>query len=306
MNNLNDAWCHNWDKEKALYEENLQPLENAFKDALMKIPQEKRLQMGGMLIDDLWNDVYQKHFPYQKVTIGDDGKLPEINRSLLRHKRSRSGYYNSATGKPRVDEGMERLALLIHHNCVLKPVHKNESAFSQTLRTVIMQNSSLIRQVISGSPEDWGYLEHKYVEPVSYCTPEPVSTVESPTKVPFFSKERWKKATVKLSKSNKMVDASAALSKIMLGRILGERVQKDASLTKPTKKTFVQKVKSFKFSKKIDFNNLNPKKWFKSQLAKFSKPINKVQPVPTSWKKSYNQEMEKTAIEFLKSARGQV
>ena len=276
MNNLNDAWCHNWDKEKSLYEENLRPLENAFKDALLKIPQEKRLQMGGMLIDDLWNDVYQKHFPCQSMKIGKKGELPATNRSLLRHQRVRSSNCNSVTTKPQIDDGMERLALLIYHNCVLKP-KPNESAFNQALRTVMMQNSGLIHGVI-GSCNDWEYLENKQVEPVTYNAFEPanVSAPIKPIKVPFFSKARWSKSV-----------PSTKFAKL---------------------KTIWQKITNFKFSTKaIVLKNFNLKMLFQSRHVQFSKPVDRVVINALScYQTPYNQKGEKIAIEFLKSARGQV
>lgn len=309
MNNLNESWCHDWDKEKSLYEENFLPLQSAFKNALMKIPQEKRLQMGGMLIDDLWNNVYQKHFPYQSVKIGERGELPAPNRSLLRHQRVRSSNYNGVTTKPQIDAGMERLALLIHHNCVLKP-KPNESAFNQALRTVMMQNSGLIHGVIKGSYNDWEYLENKQVEPVTYNAFEPanVSAPIKPIKVPFFSKARWAKKTPAPAAPKYQDDSILItnLNEFMKGRIVKGRIMPATELTKPkVKLTIWQKIKNFKFSpKQIVWKNLNPKIWFKSQLAKFSKPVDRVATPP--FQTSYNQKREKIAIEFLKSARGQV
>lgn len=275
MNNLNEAWCHDWDKEKSLYEENLLPLQSAFKNALMKIPQEKRLQMGGMLIDDLWNNVYQTHFPYQSMKNGERGELPTPNRSLLRHQRVRSSNHNGVTTKPQIDDGMERLALLIHHNCVLKP-KPNESPFNQALRTVMMQNSGLIHGVI-GSCNDWEYLENKQVEPVTYNAFEPanVSAPIKPIKVPFFSRARWAKSV-----------PSTKFAKL---------------------KTIWQKITNFKFSTKaIVLKNFNLKMLFQSRFVQFSKPVDRVAiNVLSCYQTSYNQK-EKIAIEFLKSARGQV
>lgn len=288
---------YDWDKEmalykerlhneKSLYEENLIPLKRAFNEVLMKIPCDKRVKLGGVFIDEIWSEVYLKHLSTQPLKFENDGSAPDFCTSQLRPRRERacSPYYTNTFDNTNVDAKLERLALLVHHDCVLKP-EPNESAFKQVLRTIMMQGSP-ITQMVGTSGDDWDYLKNKSVEPVKYN----VVKKSFKGKYKFIQKNAVKTPLFSLGKSKSTPQEYPAESvwKTNLINIMNQK-------SKSKKLTLMEKIKT-KTKAGID--------WCKSLFVRSD--------TFTSRKKYWNPSIAKIAkredlaIEYLKSARGQV
>lgn len=293
---------YDWDKEmalykeslhneKALYEENLIPLKRAFNEVLMKMPHDSRVKLGGVFIDEIWGEVYLKHLATQSLKFKNDGSAPDFCTSQLRPRRQKacSPYHTNTFDNTNVDANMERLALLVHHDCVLKPI-SNESAFNQVLRTIMMQGSP-ITQMVGTSGDDWDYLRNKSVEPVKYNVVKKSLfkgtykfIQKNAMKTPLFSK-----VTLGKSKSKPQeYPAESAGARNLIDMVSQTR-------SKPKKSTLMQKIK---IKTKIGID------WCKSLFVRSD--------TFTSRKKYWNPSIikiakrEELAIEYLKSARGQV
>lgn len=311
MNN-NDSWCWNWDKEKNLYETNLMPLQIAFDKAISSIPPEQRLHLGGILIDDLWDTVYRKnaqtHAPILK-----GGLPPEISTGLLRHQKRRSSSNGSRPRPPAApDAGLERLALLVHHNCVLKRQWHTSNAFEQALRTIMMRDSALIRGVI-GSADHWGYLENKTVEPVDYIG-RPIH---------WWTKEYWSIAhtntKTKIDKNITTLKFKVKTIKIKLKQLsyksLIPKFLKKKSFTSSSEAR-IKKTIVLTDAQKLDFRVAGQASTFllQNEVANIlmSRDFKTVDSAPVKLKitkpnvSPQFQMREKLAIEFLTSAKGQV
>jgi hypothetical protein len=161
------SWEWNREKENELVSNDLLPLKKAFEDALVNLPEQHRVRVGGEIIDGLWDTVYRSHWACKEAVM-KNGMTPNVSRRLLSHQRVR----NSGCGGQRrksedyraqYNEGLERLAMLQFHHCALKQNHPQESAFSQAVRTILMSGS-----VPLGNKEDWDYLADRKIEPVQY------------------------------------------------------------------------------------------------------------------------------------------
>lgn len=162
------SWEWNREKENELVSNDLLPLKKAFEDALVNLPEQHRVRVGGEIIDSLWDTVYRKHWQFQDVVLKNGVTEPNVSRRLLSHQRVQNSGCGGNTRKSKhyhakYIEGLERLAMLQFHNCALKQNHPQESAFSQAVRTILMSGS-----VPLGNKEDWEYLADRKVEPVQY------------------------------------------------------------------------------------------------------------------------------------------
>jgi hypothetical protein len=311
MNN-NDSWSWNWDKEKNLYETNLMPLQIAFDKAISSIPPEQRLHLGGILIDDLWDTVYRKN-TQTSAPILKGGLPPETSTGLLRHQKRHSSSGGSRPQPPaKPNAGLERLALLVHHNCVLKRKWHTGSAFEQALSTIMMRDSALIRGVV-GSADNWDYLANKTVEPVDYVgrpiywwTEEYRSIVKASVKSKVKKKIASLKSKVKATKVKlKQLSWKSLVPKFLkkkpLVSPLGTRIKKTVALTEAQKLDFRVAGKEHTFLLKKELANLMNRDW--------EYPENEPVRLNVTMLKNINQKdqmREKLAIEFLTSARGQV
>lgn len=159
------SWEWNRDKENELVSNDLLPLKKAFEDALVNLPEQHRVRVGGEIIDSLWDTVYRSHWACKEAVM-KNGRTPNVSRRLLSHQRVRNsgcGGRRSEHYRAQYQEGLERLAMLQFHNCALKQKSPDEAAFTQALRTILMSGS-----IHLGDKEDWEYLATRKVEPVQY------------------------------------------------------------------------------------------------------------------------------------------
>lgn len=264
MNNNLESW--GWDKEKALYETRLQPLRSHFQSTVKSIPPTQRLHLCGMFIDDLWDIVYRENLETSSPIL--KGGLPNISTALLSQRsspRTPKIYAKSPT------EAEERLALLVHHNCVLKP--ERQSAFQQALSTIMMR-SSLVGNVV-GDIDGWEYLVNKEVERADYAG----------RKIPIWTKEYWQ--LVQHNTINKFKSSVYRIKRF---------IQQKRYLVKNWN------IRLWKNTKLDTEHNAHLYDYLDSQEFKNSSfAIKRRKKAAEEFKLR-----EKLAIEFLKNARGQV
>ncbi len=149
------------------HEDRLLALKKEFQDILDITTEEEKLEIGGKFLDDLWDEIYIKHFPYQSVTIGDGSRVVKIlPKRVIKNTSGRPSTTNfDYTNLSTLDKNVERLALVKYHNCAFKPL-PGEDVFHQALRTAAMKYS-----VLMGEYKDWAYLKDTPVEPVTYNIP---------------------------------------------------------------------------------------------------------------------------------------
>lgn len=151
--------------------ERINLLKKEFESILSDVPENQINIIGSKLLDDLWDSLYIKKLPSQSVIIGNDPSKPIPVLKARKISVKNPSQFN-------VQEHCERLAMLRHHNCALKP-KENETPFSQALRTIFMKSPAPL--TLLGKYDDWAYLKDRNVEPVSYNIP-------SPNKSKFLSK----------------------------------------------------------------------------------------------------------------------